>query len=311
MSVTHTFQAEHVLKAFIMKPNGVLVLKVQKTKKTYQCIYLDMCITVGNLTSNGGWFHVRNITLTGGILDPVAAKTKFTRGDSNLQRLRLTSNVSSSGDFGKFLVLFSNAFIAEINRLGAEKAFAIGKRTINGFVQTHISDESPNVELRGQPIADPVVRMNIDFSEPQLWKRKGYPWGKTVTQFFDYTSAYVDDDGKTQYKPSTLKNSEGVLEPITEHNVHEFITPGSIIREAVVFCNSASVSQGYISSKLVIANCVIERIVADGNLIAEPDFGDAVATTEQKVVTTDEKVNPEAVVCNNDDINNLLNSMAI
>jgi hypothetical protein len=40
--------------------------------------------------------------------------------------------------------------------------------------------------------------MSIDFSAPQEWKRKNFPWGKTITQFFDYDQSYVDDNGKTQ-----------------------------------------------------------------------------------------------------------------
>ena len=303
MTTTHTFDIAHAVKAITLNPNGTLVLTVQKNKKTYQCTYLDMTFKVGNLVSKQCWFLIKDVTLTAGIMDMDRAKTKFVKGDPNKQRLRLTTTVSNSGDLGKFLTLFNPVFIKEINRLVAAKEIIVGKREICEYIQTKVADESPNVEARGQHIEDGIIRMSIDFSAPQEWKRKNFPWGKTVTQFFDYDQSYVDDNGKTQYKMAMYKNREGESEQVGENNVHNYITKGSVIKEAIIFMNSPSISSGYVSSKMMVTNCILQRVQEAGDEVAEPVFDDDDGVIANPTATA---ATPTA---NMDDINNLLNNL--
>lgn len=307
---THTFDIAHAVKAITLNPNGTLVLtKQNNSKKTYQCVYLDMTFKVGNLVSKQCWFRIKDVTLTAGIMDAERAKTKFTKGDPNKQRLRLTTTVSNSGDLGKFLTLFNPVFIKEINRLVAAKEIIVGKREICEFIQTKVADESSNVEARGQPIEDGIIRLSVDFSAPQEWKRKNFPWGKTITQFMDYDQSYVDDNGKTQYKTAMYKNRDGELEQVGENNIHSYITKGSIIKEAIIFMNSPSISSGYVSSKMMVTNCILQRIQEAGDEVAEPVFDDDDGAITAQSTTATTAVATPTTAASMDDINNLLNNL--
>lgn len=273
MSQTHTFLAEHALKAVELRPDGVLVLSVQKTKKVYKCVYLDMTFKVGNLTSKGCWFKVHNIMLVGNVCDSAQAIAKYTKGDPEKSRLVLTSSVSNAGVFGKFLEKFGPIFAGEIQRLNVAKEILVGKRTINTFIQDHVSDESNDADNRGNAIEDPIIRFVVSFDKPAEWIRKGFPWGKTITQFFDYASEYQDADNKTQYKSASVKNEEtGEMDPIDATNLHKYATSGSFIKEAVVYMRPPSLSSGYVSSKIVLTNCIFEQSIVEGMDTAEPVF---------------------------------------
>ena len=120
MHKTHTFLAEHALKAVELRPDGVLVLSAQNSKKTYQCIYLDMTFKVGNLTSKGCWFKIHDVTLVANVCDPVKAIAKY-KNNPETSRLVLTTSVANAGKFGEFLVKFGAIFTAEVMRLDATK----------------------------------------------------------------------------------------------------------------------------------------------------------------------------------------------
>jgi hypothetical protein len=106
------------------------------------------------------------------------------------------------------------------------------------------------------------------------------------------------------------KNREGESEQVGENNVHNYITKGSVIKEAIIFMNSPSISSGYVSSKMMVTNCILQRVQEAGDEVAEPVFDDddganAIPTAAANTVAT-----PTATpTANMDDINNLLNNL--
>lgn len=302
---TLTFKAEDALRALKTDPNGAVSLSLQKSKKDYTCVYLDMTFKAGNAVSNGLWIkgggkpHLPNsggFVLAANVLDSEKAKEKF-KDDPENQRRRLTTTASKSGDLGEISILLNGIFKEKVEALAATGAIVIKNRTICMFAQTNISDESKEVALRGKAIDDPIMRQVIDFSAPKEWYRKGFPWGTTVTQFLDFKKPF-DVDGETKYEKLTWKNDEGVDEPITPENMHRVLTAGSIVHEYTLWYGNPSISKSFVSSKVTMTRCVIECIDNSVENVAEPDFGDGGgasgangASTTTTIVSAAEVVN--------------------
>jgi len=297
---TLTFKAADARKAIEMDPNGFLTLSLQKNKKEYTCTYLDMTIKAGNVTSNGLWIsggglagqpNSGGFVLAANVLDSEKAKEKF-KDDPESQRRRLTTTVSKSGDMGAIATNLNGIFKDKVEALAATGVIVIKNRTICMFAQTNISDESKEVSLRGKAIDDPIIRFVIDFSAPKEWYRKGYAWGKTVTQFLDYNKPYTVEgkDGKkiTKYEELMWTNDNGEEEPVSAENMHRVLTAGSIVHEYTIWYGNPSISKAYVSSKATITRCVIECIDNTIENIAEPDFGNAANNSDVKIVSAAE-----------------------
>ncbi len=293
---TLTFKVSDALRAAQTDPNGCLELSLQKSKKTYTCTYLDMKFKAGNVTSNGLWIRVGGLkdqvnsggfVIVANVLDSEKAKEKY-KDDPENQRMRITTAASKAGDFGLFALALTPIFKGKAEALAATGVVNIKNRTINGFAQTHMSDDHKDPELRGKPLDDPLSRVVIDFSEPKEWYRKGFAWGKTVTQFLDYNKAYADDEGVVRYSELTWTNADGVEETINATNVHRVITAGSIVHDCTIWYGNASISKAYVSSKATMTRCVIEVIDNTIEAVAEPDFGDKPVTTAATIVTAAE-----------------------
>lgn len=307
-----TFKTQDALRSITENPDKFLELAMQKGKKEYQNIYLDAKIKVGPATSRGLWLYGSSkdkskdkdgneividngIHIIANLPNKEAAKEKF-KTDSDKQRMRIATSLSRSGSLGTFLKAYGPVFEKEVRRLDTEKKLEIGKCDIQGFLQTEVSKKSKNVETRGQAIEDPIGRIVVDLGAPKDHIRKKYAWGKTVTQFFDYNKSYQDENGATKYREVTVMNADGVEEPVNEDNVHKVVTAGSYLHEWTIFFSSPCQSQGYISSKPYMTNCVIEIAPEIDDSVAEIDFGDSapVKVNTNTVVTADTAVTADA-----------------
>jgi len=299
---TVTFKISDANKAIQLDRAGCLILALQKSKKSYTCTYLDMSFKAGDTTSNGLWVKVGGIkdavnsggfVIAANVLDIEKAKEKFTDDPEN-QRMRIATTSSKAGDIGTFSVALSPIFKEKVEALAATGVINIKNRVINPFAQTHISDDSKNIELRGKPIEDPIIRFIIDLSAPKEWYRKGFAWGKTVTQFLDFTKPIVDDDGVTRYEELKWKNDQGVEESISSANIHHVITAGSIVHDCTIWYGNPSISKSFVSSRATMTRCVIECIDNSVEVTAEPNFGDSSAATIVTAAEVNAAVTPQA-----------------
>ena len=306
---TLTFKVADVKRAIETNPTKFLTLSLQKSKKDYACTYLDATIQVGNTTSAGLWIsgggrkdqpNSGGFVLGANVLDLEKAKEKYTENPEG-QRSKITTMLSKSGDLGVVSMAMNDLFKTQVENLANSGVINIKNRSICLFAQTNISDDCKDPALRGKAIDDPILRITVDFSAPKEWYRKGYAWGKNVTQFLDYNKPFTVTDANgvtsTKYEELLWTNEEGVDEPITSENMHHVLTAGSIVHEYTIWYGNTSISKSYVSSKATITRCVIECIDNSIEVIAEPDFGDEVKTAT--VISASEITNANTNNTNN------------
>jgi hypothetical protein len=198
--------------------------------------------------------------LTCGVADPEDLNDK--RNEFEGTRLQHQTSVSKAGAFGEFLSKLNPIFKQNVETLAANGTISLDKKEIHGLVQTHYSASHP--EKPNEPMEDGVVRFKIDFDTfPGMYKHK-FLRGQPRTQFFDYSTRYIDADGREQFKVAMVENDDGEMEPVTTKNLHKFVTKGSIIRRGRIMMPSVPVSKSYVSLPIVCNRIILETGADDG-----------------------------------------------
>jgi hypothetical protein len=264
------FTAEEVLAAALADPSKILTLEKKKDDKTYKGTrFLNAFYTIGADTKKEGWFSVENIELTDGVADP--ANNKDQRNEFEGTRLQLQTSLSKAGAFGQFLMLMDPAWRKLVADSAASGLINMNGRKIHPLVQTHLSENNP--KNPNAPVDDPIIRFKIDFDTfPQKYMHK-FLVGQPRTQFFDYRTRYIDENGREQFKIAMVKNDAGEDEPVTDKNLHKFVTKGSILRKGRLMAPSVPVSQSWCSHPIYINRAVIEPGAESG---FSDESGDAV-----------------------------------
>jgi hypothetical protein len=312
------FTAEEALAAINADPSKVQVIEKKKETKAYKgTTFLNAFYNIDG-TKKQGWFSIEDVPLTIGVADPEDLNDK--RNEFEGTRLQLQTSVSKAGPFGEFLVKLDPVFKQNVETLAANGTINLDKKEIHGLVQTHYSANHP--EKPNEPMDDGIVRFKLDFDTfPATYPHK-FLRGQPKTQFFDYSTRYVDENGREQFKIAMVENDAGDMEPVTSKNLHKFATKGSIIRRGRIMMPSVPVSKGYVSHPIVCNRVILETGAEDGFSDDAPPATNAnvkaafvpkpTQTTPTATATT--SVETEAPTANVnqaeiDDITNLLNSM--
>lgn len=276
------FTAQEALKAVNDDSSKVLVAEKKKDDKTYKGTrFLNAYYNIGTDAKKEGWFSIENVELSNGVADPNNKEDK--RNEYEGTRLQLETTVSKAGDFGEFLLKLNPEWKKLVTQLSEAGTINMKDRKIHGLVQSTLSDE--NKTNPGGVLEDPIVRFKIDFDAfPQKYKHK-FLVGQPRTQFFDYRTRYVDENGREQFKAATVVNDNGEEELVTDKNMHLFITRGSIIRRGRIMMPSIAVSQSWCSHPIVMNRCVLEPGSEDGFSDDAPIANVNVAAALTQVVT--------------------------
>jgi len=254
------FTAEEALAAINADPSKVLAIEKKKETKAYKgTTFLNAFYNIDG-SKKEGWFSIENVPLTCGVADPEDLNDK--RNEFEGTRLQLQTSVSKAGAFGEFLFKLNTVFKQNVETLAANGTISLDKKEIHGLVQTHYSASHP--EKPNEPMDDGVVRFKIDFDTfPAMYKHK-FLRGQPRTQFLDYSTRYIDAEGREQFKVAMVENDDGEMEPVTTKNLHKFVTKGSIIRRGRIMMPSVPVSKSYVSLPIVCNRMIIETGADDG-----------------------------------------------
>lgn len=242
------------------KADVTKVLTIEKKKKstTYKGTeFLNAYLNVGAFVKKEPWFTVRNVELTDGIADPNNKDDK--RNEFEGTRLQLQTTVSKCGEFGQFLVTMNPQWRKQITDMGAANQIDLEGKKIHDLLQTNLSKK--NEKNPGGVIEDPIIRFQIDFAPfPQKYPHS-FLRGQPKTQFFDARTEYKDEQGRTQYKLATIEVDDGAggtkEEPVTDKNVHLFVTKGSVIVSARINAPSVPVSSSWVSWPFLATRVVL------------------------------------------------------
>jgi len=250
------FTANELLVALKEHPGEVLGVETKKETKRYVggVKYLSVFFNIGEFRKREGWFLIENVELSIGVADPNNKNDK--RNELEGSRMQLQTSLSKAGDMGQALRLLDAEWKESIRRLVANNSIAMGARKVHELMQFTLSEE--NKTNPGGVIEDPIIRFKVNFGLFPPKYRYTFLVGKPKTQFYDYTKKYTDTNGKVQYCAATVINSEGKEEPVSEKNLHLFVTNGSVLRSARIMISSGAISQSWISLPIEINRAVIE-----------------------------------------------------
>jgi len=292
-STIKVFTAEQALEALNADPTKVLVLEKKKDDKMYKGTrFLNAYFNIGTDMKKEGWFNVEDIELSCGIADPNGPKNSKNEFEST--RLQLETTVSRAGEFGQFLLGLDAQWRAQVAQQAATGVIDMEGKKVHGLVRSSLSKK--NEKNPGGVIEDPVIGFKIDFNQfPALYRHK-FLRGLPRTQFFDYSTRYIDEHGREQFKVAMVENDSGELEPVTAKNVHKFVTEGSILRKGRVMMPSEAESSSWVSFPIVINRAVIEQGGAGGFSDDAPVTPGATANVRAALAqTTDDTTNDTPV----------------
>lgn len=215
---------------------------------------------IGGQRNVQGWFSFTDVPIRA-VLAP-GEKLKYDSKATEYESTRLTFRmmVSESGALGEFMQLLNTHWLHAIEEQIALKKIIKGNRTIHDLIQTKVHNEKS--DKYGHDVPDPIIRFKIDFrcyapNHPLAILR-----GQPKTTVFDYTEPYTDERGRTKFKVAVVKNNDGTEEPLTDQNIHKFLTGGSIIRRGRFSIDSLCVCASWISIALVMHEAIVEPCIA-------------------------------------------------
>lgn len=274
------FKASDALTAIKNDPEGVWIIEKKKKDPTkqYKCSYVDVWFTIGNFKHKQGWFSFKNFVLSIGVADKNDLKDP--RNKYAGTRSQLQSSLSKSGDLGQFIMKSNPQWARLFELRKADGTISVGpKRSFHPLLQTHISEECENTEMRGKELDDPIVRLKIDWI-PFPESFPGFLAKQPRTRFYDYRKSYVDDEGETQYELAKVKvNGEEVF--VNDDNLHLFATKGSIIHDGTVLIQSVVSSQSWVSIPITVCKVVMEPGPDEGFVEAEVVFDNTSKPNQQ------------------------------
>ncbi len=285
MSTIKVAHAHQLLSATLSKDaDKILDFMNKKEIKTYKgTIFVRIKWNIPAVPKHDGWFYVENVVLTSGIADPADQNDK--RNEYEGTRLQLQTTVSNAGPFGLALSNLNPIWKKAITQWSSKPGnTAIKSRKIHDLLQTHVAES--NEKNPGAPIDDPIIRIKLDFKPFPKTFRPEFLAGQPRTQIFDARTAYLDDEGHTQYKLATVKDPKtGKDVLVNENNVHLFVTPGSILKVGRLLIQSVPYSQSWVSMPIVGTRLVIEPGAPAGFDEDFAEISDIIERTQGVAVT--------------------------
>ncbi len=270
MSIT-VFTTSELLAAFNATPDGIINFSKKPDDKSYKGTkFVNVTWNIGDKKKASGWFGIGDIPLSNGVADP--KDTADPRNEFEGTRLQLQTTLSQAGEFGKFLVAFNPHWRKAIQTWSQQPGnLSIGSRKIHDLLQDKLSER--NEKNPNAPIEDPIIRFKMDFSKFPAKFRPACLAGQQRTQIYDYRQRYTDENEGIRFRAAMIRDpATGADVPVTEHNVHLFITRNSIIRYARLYIQSVPFSSSWVSLPMLLTTVVVEpggpEVFLDNMLIA-------------------------------------------
>lgn len=260
MATIRVFTADEFLAAMKANPNSVMSVIKKKEDKVYKAgsKFMNVKWDIADKKKAEGWFSVEDIPINA-VQDPSRKKV-----GAEETKPQISTSVSRAGSFGEAFSILQPIWYAMIEALIEDGSIKKDdKRTIHDLMQMKISERNEGVDdegnaLAGQLLEDPVIRFKVEFTNfPPTYPVK-FLAGQPKTQLYDYRTKYTDTKGKEQFKLAVVCDVDGNETPVGESNLHDFITPGSVLRKGRIMITSVSISQYWISVQIAMNKAVIE-----------------------------------------------------
>jgi hypothetical protein len=327
MSKLTIIEAATALAAVNENPNTIFTLAKKREvpgKAPYAAgaKYYKTSWKFGTQPATNGWFVIENIPITNRIAPPGDAR--FVGKES--ARYNLQTTVGVSGDFGQFISKFNRPYLDAINKYITDGTIAGRNKRIHALIRDHLSDD--NVENPGGIIEDPIICFDVGF---KLHPKDFYisdKAGKPKTEFFEYISGGERDENGVEKTPLKFKPAEvfnpdtQCMEPVGEMNLHLWLKNGGVIKRARLWFSSVCASSNWVSMPLCIVKVVIalgsgEVVCSDGlsgpttTLCSEEHPPAPPVQAASQPVTTQQTSKPVIPVASDEDINAMINSLAL
>lgn len=265
--------AEEALAAIKGNPDNFLVIEKKKDDKAYKGTrFLNAKTKIGGVLSDG-WISATDVQFGRGIADPQDLTDK--RNEFEGTRLAAATTVSNAGALGEYALALNGVWLKQVDALISAGVINLGNRKVHGIVQTHTGDSAKEPDV---VIDDPIIRFKLDFGKyPDTHPIRSLR--KTIkTTILDYSKPIEGKLGPYQYHPATVIDEDGVEQPVTKDNIHQFWTDGCVAKFLRFSMPSVAVSQGWVSWPMTIHTVVLEQGSAGG---FSDDIIEEVVTTVQ------------------------------
>jgi hypothetical protein len=278
------------------------VARLLETGKTQEKIYDVQAPRKGKdgkiKTFNGSFFGDTKLILNGNKSDPffswVAPTTTLENGSSVTQGIRLRRGladpnkpaaeekrngyngsmywqieiyIGSAGALGEYAMRIHKEWKAGADALIKSGAVDSEGKMIHPFVDTHYPREHPTTPKGPREEGKEILHMKIDPLKcyPDAHPIKALA-GKAKTIILDYEKPYTTADGKTDFRPATVVNDDGVEEPLSKENAWKFINNGAQVMALRCYHGSYSVSDKWISNPVEVLRVVVKTGRASGEM---------------------------------------------
>lgn len=259
------FDAPTALKSIEEKGSSIITIERKKGKddKTYSGVrFLNLGFNIGTELKKQGWFSIKDVVITRGPADPEDKndpRNEYITPTTTQNKLQ--TSCSNSGPFGEFLLKLNDVWLEKVAEMKARKDIPSTKKIFE-LVQARVSENAK--ENAEEPIEDPIIRFKVDFDKFSDKYPHAFLRGQPKTQFFDYSTRYIDDKGFEKFMPAVIVNENGEEEPVSNANLHKFVKTGAIIRKGRINISSVAVSGPGVSMPMMLTTAVIEQAPDSG-----------------------------------------------
>jgi len=261
MSAVSTITVEKALASAKKSPNSTIAVtqKEGKPQTGSAATFYDIKWKIDGVPTDG-WIRFEDVLLPQGMSDPADAediRNKYLPKS----RMNVSTTVSKAGVLGEYLSLMNGEWKSLVESIAKtndnpEGWLVLGKRDVHELVSTVTGEQSKKGQ--GIPIADPDIRMQIKLENYSPKHPIASLRGQPITVIQDYDKPRITINAKG-LEVITYENATVDGQPITEANIHKFITDGSIIKKGRIHLGTCCRSAAWLSIPIIASRLVIQK----------------------------------------------------
>lgn len=257
MAVAHDVNVADALAALREKGASVVTVgKAVEAKSGADTSYCRLNWNIKDVPPKAAVFFVaKDIPVMRSVNDPKDASDKRNKylATQQKKKLKLQTTVKTSGDLGTFLQLFADRFEEIVRAAEGDGMLKVLRRQIHTIVQSKVADSAK--EGAGNPIEDPIIRLDISF-DPVNEKFPVHELrGKPTTHIYDFDKCKQLGNN---YVYATVKEGDADV-PLNVDNLYKFLTAGCIVKKLRFRMDSIAISQSWVSLPITITHMWVQR----------------------------------------------------
>lgn len=285
MSTIKVRSVENANKWFATKPEVPYTIEKPRNSAKYQgSTFHPIKFNFPNgSATHDGWFSFKDVPISF-VPKPLELKDGQTQfGNTNPDRLTLSLRISECGALGEFFEYIDGYWRTAVKKAQDEKKLLAGTRDnpkpIKSFITRYYSEKhktKPN-----QPMDDPIVSLRIEFDKfspnyPVIGLRN-----RQKTVIYDASTAFLNKEGKVEYKEAVYVDEDGVERPVTAKTFGKWVSPGDKIVSGKFQLNTACYSSMSISAPVCLRELVI---LPNSGIVTFADDDEEISPEIQKIL---------------------------